>query len=123
MLEFGHNLGIRREVGRLFPYADRWWFPPMAAMLSAAATLSLTVPVGSILVALVALGLSGCGYITFRAAEENAQVGWSEVLNQYQRPTCSITHGPLYDSWQAAIVVPHDHLWGPITAERLKATH
>ncbi len=55
MLEFGHNLGIRRGVGRLFPYSDRWWFPPLAAGLAAAATLSLTVPVGPILIALVAL--------------------------------------------------------------------
>ncbi len=54
-LEFGHNLGIRRWVGRLFPYADRWWFPPLAAALSAAATLSLSVPVGPLLMALVAL--------------------------------------------------------------------
>ena len=54
-LEFGHNLGIRRWVGRLFPYADRWWFPPLTAALSAAATFSLTVPVGPMLMALVAL--------------------------------------------------------------------
>lgn len=54
-LEFGHNLGIRRWVGRLFPYADRWWFPPLSAVLSAAATLSLSVPVGPMLMALVAL--------------------------------------------------------------------
>lgn len=54
-LEFGHNLGIRRWVGRLFPYADRWWFPPLAAALSAAATLSLSVPVVPMLMALVAL--------------------------------------------------------------------
>ncbi|MBT9508644.1 hypothetical protein [Rhodoferax sp.] len=53
-LEFGHNLGIRRWVGRLVPYADRWWFPPLIAVLSAAATLSLTVPVGPMLIALVA---------------------------------------------------------------------
>ncbi|MDP1692179.1 MAG: hypothetical protein Q8L49_09570 [Burkholderiaceae bacterium] len=54
-LEFGHNLGIRRWAGRLFPYADRWWFAPLAALLSAAATLSLSVPVGPLLMALVAL--------------------------------------------------------------------
>lgn len=54
-LEFGHNLGIRRWVGRLSPYADRWWFPPLAAALSAAATLSLTIPVVPLLIALVAL--------------------------------------------------------------------
>lgn len=54
-LEFGHNLGIRRWIGRLCPFADRWWFPPIAAVLSAAATLSLTVPVGPVLIALVAL--------------------------------------------------------------------
>jgi membrane protein YqaA with SNARE-associated domain len=54
-LEFGHNLGIRRWVGRLFPYADRWWFPPLAAALSAAATLSLSIPTGPVVMALVAL--------------------------------------------------------------------
>ena len=54
-LEFGHNLGIRRCVARLHPFAERWWFPPLAAALSAAATLSLTVPVGPVLIALVAL--------------------------------------------------------------------
>lgn len=54
-LEFGHNLGIRRWVGRLFPYVDRWWFPPLTAALSAAATLSLTVPMVPMLMALVAL--------------------------------------------------------------------
>lgn len=52
MLEFGHNLGIRRWVGRLFPYADRWWLPPLAGALSATATLSLSVPVGPLLIAL-----------------------------------------------------------------------
>lgn len=54
-LEFGHNSGIRRWIGELFPFADRWWFPPIAAILSAAATLSLTVPVGPVLIAVVAL--------------------------------------------------------------------
>lgn len=54
-LEFLHNVGIRRWVGRLFPRADRWWFPPLAGALSAAATLSLLVPVGPLLMALVAL--------------------------------------------------------------------
>jgi H+/Cl- antiporter ClcA len=54
-LEFDHNLGVRRWVGRLFPYADRWRYPPLAAALSAAATLSLSIPVGPLLTALVAL--------------------------------------------------------------------
>ena len=54
-LEFGHNLGIRRCVARLHPFAERWWFPPLAAALAAAATLSLTVPVGPVPIALVAL--------------------------------------------------------------------
>ncbi|MCW5660028.1 MAG: hypothetical protein KIT60_20190 [Burkholderiaceae bacterium] len=54
-LEFAHNLGVRRCVNRLFPYADCWWYPPLAAALSAAATLSLSVPVGPLLTALVAL--------------------------------------------------------------------
>ena len=54
-LEFGHNLGIRRWADRLFPYADRWWFPLLAGALSASATLSLSVPVVPLLIALVAL--------------------------------------------------------------------
>lgn len=37
-LEFGHNLGIHRWAGRLFPYSHRWWFPPLASALSAAAS-------------------------------------------------------------------------------------
>ena len=36
--------------------------------------------------ALVAtLGLSGCGYNSFQALDEQVKAGWSEVLNQYQR--------------------------------------
>lgn len=54
-LEFGHNLGVHRWVTRLSPYAERPWFPPLAGLLAAAATLSLSVPVGPVLVALVAL--------------------------------------------------------------------
>lgn len=54
-LEFGHNLGIRRWVAGLCPFADRWWFPPLAGVLSSMATLSLTMPVGPVLIALVAL--------------------------------------------------------------------
>ena len=50
-----HRPGIRRCIARLHPFAERWWFPPLAAALSAAATLSLTVPVGPVLIALVAL--------------------------------------------------------------------
>ena len=54
-LEFGRNLGIRRWANRLFPYTDHWWFPLLAGVLSAAATLSLTVPVVPLLIALVEL--------------------------------------------------------------------
>ena len=54
-LEFLHNAGIWRWVGRLRRCANRWWFPPLAAALSGAATLSMLVPVGPLLVALVAL--------------------------------------------------------------------
>lgn len=54
-LEFGHNLGMHRWVGRLQPYADHWWFPPLSGGLCAIATLSLTVPAGPMLIALVAL--------------------------------------------------------------------
>jgi LemA protein len=33
----------------------------------------------------VALGLSGCGYNTIQAQDEQAKAAWSEVINQYQR--------------------------------------
>jgi LemA protein len=36
-------------------------------------------------VALAGLLLSGCGYNTIQAADEQAKAAWSEVLNQYQR--------------------------------------
>jgi LemA protein len=31
------------------------------------------------------MGLTGCGYNTFQALDEEAKASWSEVLNQYQR--------------------------------------
>ncbi|HZX33663.1 MAG TPA: LemA family protein [Rhodocyclaceae bacterium] len=31
------------------------------------------------------LGLSGCGYNTMQAKDEQVKAGWSEVVNQYQR--------------------------------------
>ena len=39
----------------------------------------------ALMLTLGALGLAGCGYKTFQATEQEAQAGWSEVLNQYQR--------------------------------------
>lgn len=35
--------------------------------------------------ALLALGLSGCGYNEFQKLDEDVKASWSEVLNQYQR--------------------------------------
>ena len=37
------------------------------------------------LVALFALGLSGCGYNSLQSGDEAIKASWSEVLNQYQR--------------------------------------
>jgi LemA protein len=34
---------------------------------------------------LLALSISGCGYNTFQALDEEAKASWAEVLNQYQR--------------------------------------
>lgn len=34
---------------------------------------------------MLALSLSGCGYNTFQALDEQVTADWSEVLNQYQR--------------------------------------
>lgn len=38
-----------------------------------------------LLIAAVALGLSGCGYNEIQVADEATKSTWSEVLNQYQR--------------------------------------
>src|ERR1700743_3332606 len=37
------------------------------------------------MVALARLFLSGCGYNTIQASDEQTKAAWSEVLNQYQR--------------------------------------
>lgn len=37
------------------------------------------------LVVLLAVGLSGCGYNTIQSQDEQVKAGWSEVVNQYQR--------------------------------------
>lgn len=39
----------------------------------------------ALLLTLVALGLSGCGYNTFQRTDEQIKSSWSEILNQYQR--------------------------------------
>lgn len=38
-----------------------------------------------LMVLLIALTLSGCGYNTFQRLDEETKANWSEVLNQYQR--------------------------------------
>jgi LemA protein len=37
------------------------------------------------LIAVVALGISGCGYNAIQTQDEQVKASWSEVLNQYQR--------------------------------------
>ena len=39
----------------------------------------------TILLATLALGLTGCGYNTFQTTDEQVKAGWAEVVNQYQR--------------------------------------
>ena len=39
----------------------------------------------AVLVVLMVLSLSGCGYNTFQTTDEQVKAGWSEVVNQYQR--------------------------------------
>jgi LemA protein len=38
-----------------------------------------------LLMVLVTLSLSGCGYNTFQTSDEQVKASWAEVLNQYQR--------------------------------------
>ena len=38
-----------------------------------------------ILMVVLALGLTGCGYNDFQRLDEQSKAAWSEVLNQYQR--------------------------------------
>jgi len=39
----------------------------------------------AVIAALVALGLTGCGYNTLQSSDEQIKSSWSEVVNQYQR--------------------------------------
>src|SRR5476651_1418373 len=39
----------------------------------------------TVLAALVALSLTGCGYNTLQRNDEQIKASWSEVVNQYQR--------------------------------------
>ena len=39
----------------------------------------------TVLIATLALSLSGCGYNTFQTGDEQVKANWSEVVNQYQR--------------------------------------
>ncbi len=41
--------------------------------------------IGFMLLAAIALGLSGCGYNEMQRGDEQIKASWSEVLNQYQR--------------------------------------
>ena len=41
--------------------------------------------IGVIVLAVIALGLSGCGYNDMQRGDEQIKASWSEVLNQYQR--------------------------------------
>ena len=45
----------------------------------------LLTALAAILVATVALTLTGCGYNTFQTNDEQVKASWSEVINQYQR--------------------------------------
>jgi len=38
-----------------------------------------------VIMSVAILGLSGCGYNTFQATDEQVKANWAEVLNQYQR--------------------------------------
>ncbi|MFM8898611.1 MAG: LemA family protein [Burkholderiales bacterium] len=42
-------------------------------------------PLLATITALMALGMSGCGYNEFQKLDEDVKASWSEVLNQYQR--------------------------------------
>ena len=39
----------------------------------------------TILAAVLALSLGGCGYNTFQTTDEQVKASWAEVINQYQR--------------------------------------
>ncbi len=39
----------------------------------------------ALLVTLVGLGLTGCGYNSFQSGDEQIKASWAEVINQYQR--------------------------------------
>lgn len=48
-------------------------------------TMNISRWLGLSLIAMVTALLSGCGYNSIQAADEQVKAAWSEVLNQYQR--------------------------------------
>lgn len=41
--------------------------------------------IGSVLIMMLTISLSGCGYNKFQSSDEQVKASWAEVVNQYQR--------------------------------------
>jgi LemA protein len=70
-------------------------------------------------IALVVLGLSGCGYNTLQTQDEQVKSAWSEVLNQYQRRADLVPN--LVSTVKGAVASEKDILDSVVEA-RAKAT-
>lgn len=85
LVHVGHRSALHRLVDRLAPIAERGWFPPLAAVMAFAATLSMSVPTVPLLCALVALNHRRWRAIGFWAVLGSAMAGavFVHVLGHY----------------------------------------
>ena len=58
---------------------------PMSSAMSSAPSMTLRRPLAAVLLAALAVVLSGCGVNNIPTYEESAKAAWSEVQNQYKR--------------------------------------
>ncbi|MBS0336222.1 MAG: hypothetical protein JSS40_05310 [Proteobacteria bacterium] len=75
LVQIGNRPALHRLVGRLAPFAQHAWFPPLAGIMAFAATLSMTVPTVPMLCALVALNRRRWRAIAFWAVVGSASAG------------------------------------------------
>ena len=85
LVHIGQQPALHRLVARLAPVAERAWFPPLAAVMAFAATLSMSVPTVPLLCALVVLNRRRWRAISFWATFGSASAGaiFVHVLGHY----------------------------------------
>jgi len=107
-------------VGRLAPFAEHVWFPPVAGLLAFAATLSMTVPTVPLLCALVALSRRRWRAVAFWAVLGSASAGalfvhvlghWGALFLEAKLPELVAS-----SHWQHLVESTSSHGWWVLAA-------